>query len=67
MKARSATKKRKLRTYYEQVPVDAVKKIALEKDRRKKPTATANVVVEPPARKTEPYSMPLSSLCWTGH
>ena len=67
MKARSARKKRKPRTHFEQVPVEVVKKIAVEKDRRKKANATAKVVVEPPARKTEPYSMPLSSLCWTGH
>jgi hypothetical protein len=64
MKARSA--KRKPRTYFEQVPVEIVKKIA-EQDRKKKTNATANVIVDPPARKTEPYSMPLSSLCWTGH
>jgi hypothetical protein len=61
MKARSD--KRKRRTYFEQVPVEVVKKIALEQDRKKK----ANAIVEPPAKKTEPYSMPLSSLCWTGH
>lgn len=67
MKARSGKKKGKPRTHFEQVPVEVVKKIALEKDRRKKTNATANVVVEPPARKTEPYSMPLSSLCWAGH
>jgi hypothetical protein len=24
-------------------------------------------VAEPTAWKTEPYSMPLSSLCWAGH
>ena len=65
MKARSA--KRKPRTHFEQVPVKDVKKIAFERDRRKKTTGTASVVVEPPARKAEPYSMPLSSLCWTGH
>ena len=65
MKARSA--KRKPRTYYEQIPVKVVKKIALANDRKKTTTGPANVVAEPPARKTEPYSMPLSSLCWTGH
>jgi hypothetical protein len=65
MKARSA--KPKPRTHFEQIPVQVVKKMVLEQGRRKKTTGTANVVVEPPARKTEPYSMPLSSLCWTGH
>jgi hypothetical protein len=64
MKAPSTT--RKPRTHFEQIPVQVVKKLTLEKDRRKK-TNTANVAVEPPARKTEPYSMPLTSLCWTGH
>ena len=53
--------------HFEQVPVKDVKKIAFERDRRKRTTGTASVVVEPPARKAEPYSMPLSSLCWTGH
>jgi hypothetical protein len=65
MKARSAT--RKPRTYFEQIPVKVVKKIVLARDRKKETTGTANVIVEPPARKTEPYSMPLSSLCWAGH
>ena len=44
-----------------------VKKIDREKPSLKKPTGPSNVVAEPTAWKTEPYSMPLSSLCWTGH
>jgi len=65
MKAHAA--KPKPRRYFEQIPVKVVKKMTLARDRKKETTRTANVVVEPPARKAEPYSMPLSSLCWTGH
>ena len=54
-------------THFEQIPVAIVKKITAEKPSLKKPTAPGNVVAESSARKTEPYSMPLSSLCWTGH
>jgi hypothetical protein len=54
-------------TYFEQIPIEIVKKITLDKPLLKKPTGPGNVVVEPPARKSEPYSMPLSSLCWAGH
>jgi hypothetical protein len=60
------TGKRQL-THFEQIPVEIVKKITLEKPSPKKPTGPRNVVAEPTAQKTEPYSMPLSSLCWTGH
>ena len=59
--------KRRALTHFEQIPVAIVKKIALEKPPLKTPTRPSNVVAEPTARKTEPYSMPLSSLCWTGH
>ena len=59
--------KRQALTHFEQIPVEIVKKIALEKPSSKKPIGPTNVVAEPTARKTEPYSMPLSSLCWTGH
>jgi hypothetical protein len=58
--------KPKAPTHFEQIPVEIVKKIALEKPSAKKPTGPTNVVAEPMAQKTEPYSMPLSSLCWTG-
>lgn len=58
--------KRNVPTHFEQIPVEVVKKITLERE-QKKTTVTKPVAVEPPARKTEPYSMPLSSLCWTGH
>lgn len=59
--------KRNAPTHYEQIPVAVVKKIALEKERKKNTTETGTVTTEPPERKTEPYSMPLTSLCWTGH
>ena len=59
--------KRPALTHFEQIPVARVKRIILEKPLLKTPTRPGNVVVEPMARKTEPYSVPLSSLCWTGH
>ena len=65
MKRKSVT--RQAPTHFEQIPVETVKKIILEKPSMKTPTGPSNVVAEPTARKTEPYSMPLSSLCWTGH
>lgn len=64
---KTASVKRHARTYFQQIPVDVVKKIALVDEPKKKPAVIKSVVVEPPARKTEPYSMPLSSLCWAGH
>ncbi len=63
---RKSVKRRPL-THFEQIPVAIVKKITVEKPSLKKPTGPSNVVAEPTAWKTEPYSMPLSSLCWTGH
>jgi len=59
--------KRKARTHFEQIPVEVVKTIAVEKGPAKETTKTKNLVAEPPSRKTEPYSVPISSLCWTGH
>jgi hypothetical protein len=59
--------KQTARTHFEQIPVAVVKKIALERAPEKKTTETGNVIAEPPTRKTEPYSMPISSLSWTGH
>jgi hypothetical protein len=59
--------KRRAATHFEQIPVEIVKRIVPEKSSLKKPTGPRNVVAESPARKTEPYSMPLSSLCWAGH
>jgi len=63
-----ASAKRDARTHFQQIPVEVVKKIAVvDGPKKKKAAVIRNVVVEPPARKTEPYSMPLSSLCWAGH
>jgi hypothetical protein len=59
--------KRHAPTHFDQIPVEIVKKIILEKPSPKKPTVPSNMVAEPTAMKTEPYSMPLSALCWTGH
>lgn len=66
--ARNGRKTPKARTYFEQIPVEIVKKkMPLEESSLKKPTAPSNAVAAPAAMKTEPYSMPLSSLSWTGH
>ena len=54
----------KVKTHFEQVPVELVKKIAVE-DREaereeeldEKDTRSPNLVVETPATKTEPYSV----------
>lgn len=45
----------KVKTHFEQIPVEIVKKIAEleESDQKESP----NVVVETPATKTEPYSI----------
>jgi hypothetical protein len=59
--------KRNARTHFEQIPVEVVKKIAVEKGPEKEATKPKNGVAELPSRKTEPYSMPISSLRWTGH
>ena len=64
--AQNGRKTRKARTYFEQIPVEIVKKMPLEESSLKKPTGPSNVVAEPTAMKSEPYSMPLSSLRWTG-
>jgi hypothetical protein len=61
-------------THFEQISVEIVKKIVVEKPSLKnvekpslkKPSGPRNVVAESSVGKTEPYSMPLSSLCWTG-
>jgi hypothetical protein len=46
---------RKSQTYFEQIPVEEVKKIAEEEVSKKKETEkNDNVIVEAPAKKTEP-------------
>jgi hypothetical protein len=55
---------RKVKTHFEQVPVEIVKKIA-EKEQAsdQKEIAGPNVIVETPATKTEPYSISRFTYC----
>jgi hypothetical protein len=53
----------KRKTYFEQIPVEEVKKIAKELVELPEKTAAPNVVVETPAMKTEPYSVQLAGFC----
>jgi len=48
---------RKIKTHFEQVPIEMVKKIAEEEETDEKEIKNPNVVVETPASKTEPYSV----------
>jgi hypothetical protein len=51
---------RKVKTHFEQIPIEIVKKIADEQksdDSDDKEIKGPNVVVETPATKTEPYSI----------
>jgi hypothetical protein len=47
----------KARTYFEQIPLEIVKKIAVTTIAKKQKTGTGEVTREPPSRKTEPYSI----------
>ncbi|HYL15222.1 MAG TPA: hypothetical protein VEV41_19445 [Terriglobales bacterium] len=53
---------RKSKTHFEQIPVEVVKKIAQQQIAKKKKDAENDVIVEDPARKTEPYSIRPHSL-----
>jgi hypothetical protein len=44
-------------TYFEQVPLDVVKKVAVRDLSKKGKTGTRDLMREPASRKTEPYSM----------
>ena len=49
---------RRVKTHFEQVPVETVKKIADKDEEELEPEITIpNLVVETPATKTEPYSV----------
>jgi hypothetical protein len=54
------------RTHFEQISVAEVKKIAEQQESKRGLGAPANVIAEPNARKTEPYSMPALSIDRTG-
>jgi hypothetical protein len=58
--------KPKPRTHFEQIPVAEAKKIAERQEPKKGPGRPANVIAEPNARKTEPYSMSALSIDRTG-
>ena len=47
----------KARTYFEQIPLDAVKKVTVQDVLKKRKTTTRDVMREPSSKKTEPYSM----------
>jgi hypothetical protein len=47
----------KPRTHFEQIPLEIVRKVTVRDLSKKHKTGTGNVIREPAARKTEPYSM----------
>jgi hypothetical protein len=57
MKKEQVAIMRKVKTHFEQIPIEIVKKIAEEEESDEKEIKTPNVVVETPATKTEPYSI----------
>ena len=58
MKKEQVSNMRKVKTHFEQVPVEVVKKIAEEEQEPdEKESTSPNVVVETPAMKTDPYSV----------
>jgi hypothetical protein len=48
---------RKVKTHFEQIPIEIVKKIAEQEESDQKEIKSPTVVVETPATKTEPYSI----------
>jgi hypothetical protein len=53
---------RKSQTYFEQIPIDVVKKIAEEDVSKDKKAGTDNVNAGPTSRKSKPQSVPARSL-----
>jgi hypothetical protein len=45
---------RKVRTHFEQIPIETVKRIAEKEESDQKEITISNVIVETPATKTEP-------------
>jgi len=62
---KTSRSKRKSKTHFEQVSLEVVKKIADREASRTEKAGTGKVIVEPAFRKTEPYSVPPSSLSTT--
>jgi len=48
---------RKVKTHFEQIPIEIAKKIAEEEEPDEKQIKSPNLVNETPATKTEPYSI----------
>jgi hypothetical protein len=48
---------RKVKTHFEQIPIEIVKKIAEQEESDQKEIKNPTVVVETPATKTAPYSI----------
>jgi hypothetical protein len=71
MKREQVSNMRKVKTHFEQVPIEVVKKrIAVEQQQAEREqesdeneTTSPNLVVETPATKTEPYSVSSSMFC----
>jgi hypothetical protein len=71
MKREQGSNMHKVKTHFEQVPVEVVKKrIAVEQQQAEREqesdeneTRSPNLVVETPATKTEPYSVSSSLFC----
>ena len=63
MKKEQVAIMRKMKTHFEQIPVEMVKKIATEKESDQKEITSPNVIVETPATKTEPYSVTSVMYC----
>lgn len=52
-----AVERPKPRTYFEQVPLDVVRKVVLPDSAKKHKRGSRGVSREPASRKTEPYSV----------
>ena len=57
MKKEQVAIMRKVKTHFEQISIEIVKKIAEQEESDQKEIKSPNVVVETPATKTEPYSI----------
>jgi hypothetical protein len=54
---------RKVKTHFEQIPIEIAKKIAEKEESDEREIKSPNVVVETPATKTEPYSVSSVMYC----
>ena len=54
---------RKVKTHFEQIPIEIVKKIAEQEESDQKEIKSPNPLVERPTAKTEPYSVSSFMYC----